>query len=180
MLASHPKNVYLPERAVLAPLNAWVGQLFDRKNIDHTVAELLASQPDSAKSDTAAREAMKKRLDEAEARLRRLRGAIEAGVEPTALVESINEAQTQRAAARAELDAVAPAPDTLSDAEVYAMIDSLGDIGQALNSANPESMQKLYQQLRLEMTYHAEAKTVDVAIRPLGGVVRVSEGRVAR
>jgi hypothetical protein len=37
-------------------------------------------------------------------------------------------------------------------------------------------MQKLYQQLRLEMTYHAETKTVDVAIRPLGGVVRVSEG----
>ena len=176
MLASHPTNVYLPERAVLAPLNAWVGQLFDRKNIDQTVADLLASQPDDAKTDTAAREAMKKRLEEAEARLRRLRAAIEAGVDPPALVEAINEAQAQRAAARAELDAIAPAPDTLSDAEVYAMIDSLGDIGQALNSTNPESMQKLYQQLRLEMTYHAENKTVDVAIRPLGGVVRVSEG----
>ncbi len=59
------------------------------------------------------------------------------------------------------------------------MIDSLGDVGQALNRANPASMQKLYEALRLEMIYHGEHRTVDVAVRPLGGVMRVSEGSCA-
>lgn len=59
-------------------------------------------------------------LDTAETRLCRLQAVIEAGADPAA----INEAQLQRAAARAELDGP-PEPDTLTDAEVYAMmIDS--------------------------------------------------------
>lgn len=118
---------------------------------------------------------MTKRLEDAQARLRRLRDAIEAGVDPAALVEAINQAQAQRTAARAELDAAPPAPDILSNAEVYAMIDSLGDIGHALNRANPARMQVLYEELRLEMIYNPEVKAVDVAIRPFGGVVNVSE-----
>lgn len=65
-----------------------------------------------------------------------------------------------------------------SHPEVYAMIDSLGDVGHALNRANPAGMRKIYENLRLEMIYDPEAKAVDAAIRPLGGVVRVSEGRV--
>ena len=102
-LEAHPKNVYLPERAVLPALNAWLGDLFDRKNRDQTVAAMLASQ--GGNRDTDGREAIKQRLSEAETRLRRLRQAIEAGVDPTAVVEAINEAQAQCAAARAELNA---------------------------------------------------------------------------
>jgi hypothetical protein len=59
-------------------------------------------------------------------RLRRFQEAIGAGIDPTALVDVINEVHAQRAAARAELDG-APAPDDLTSAEVHAMIDSLGD-----------------------------------------------------
>ena len=59
------------------------------------------------------------------------------------------------------------------------MIDALGDVGHALNRANPSRLQKIYEELRLEMIYHPEEKAVDAAIRPLGGVVRVSEGGLA-
>jgi hypothetical protein len=177
-LADHPKNVYLPERAVLPALNRWIGGLFDRKNRDETVAALVACQDGG--NDTSARQAMKKRLSDAETRLRRLKDAIEAGVDPAALVESINEAQAQRAAAQAELNAAPPAQNLLTDADVYAMVDSLEDVGQALNSANPARMRKLYDELRLEMIYDPKAKAVDVAVRPLGGVVRVSEGGLVR
>jgi hypothetical protein len=86
----------------------WIGGLFDRKNRDQTVAALFASQ--GGDRDTDAREAIEKWLCEAETRLRRLRQAIEAGVDPTAVVEAINEAQAQRAAARAELKAAGQAP----------------------------------------------------------------------
>jgi len=60
-------------------------------------------------------------------------------------VESINDAQAQSASAKAELDAVATGPSVLTDAEVYAMIDSIGDVGEALNSANPARLASLYE-----------------------------------
>ncbi len=71
-----------------------------------------------------------KRLADAEPRLRRFQTAIAAGVDPAALVESINQAQAQRAAAHAELDNT-PLPQMLTEAEIYAMIDYLGDVDSA-------------------------------------------------
>jgi hypothetical protein len=59
----------------------------------------------------------------------------------------INEAQAQRAAARAELDGT-PAPNLLADGEVYAMVDSLGDVGAALADAKGESLANLYAAIR--------------------------------
>ena len=79
-LHSHPKNVYLPEVAVIEALNAWIGDLFHPKNVDRTVAALVASQ-DGARGVPSTREAASKRLADAEARLRRFQTAITAGVD---------------------------------------------------------------------------------------------------
>ncbi|OLT10852.1 hypothetical protein BJF78_28355 [Pseudonocardia sp. CNS-139] len=76
---------------------------------------------------------------------RRTAGATRA----SALVDAINEAQAQRAAAQAELDG-APAPTAVTDAEVYAMVDGLGDVGAALKDTRPESLERLYRELRLD------------------------------
>jgi hypothetical protein len=37
-------------------------------------------------------------------------------------------------------------------------------------------MCKIYDSLRLEMVYDHDERAVDVAVKPLGGLVRVSEG----
>lgn len=58
-----------------------------------------------------------------------------AGVDPAALVESINQAQADRAAAQAE--STSP---SLTPADVHAMIDSLGDVGAMLSEAHRESL----------------------------------------
>ena len=121
------------------------------------------------------RDAVKRRLADAETRLSRLRAAIEAGADPAALVESLNAAQEQRAAAQAELRVLTPDPARLTDAEVYAMVDSLGDVGAALNRANPDRIRKTYNSLRLEMVYDHEERAVDVIVKPSGGLC-VSEG----
>jgi hypothetical protein len=123
---------------VIEGLNTWLGRLFAYENVVQTVAALVESQ--GGASVSSAHDAAKKRLDAAEAKLRRLRAAIEAGVEPAALVEAINDAQAQRAAARTELER-APERTTADVAEVYARIDSLSDRGRALNSASPEKLQ---------------------------------------
>ena len=55
-----------------------------------------------------------------------------------------------RRGTRGELDAASTTElGVLTDAEVYAMIDSLGDVGNALNSANSDNLRNLYEQLRL-------------------------------
>lgn len=163
LLATHPKNIYLPETAVLERLNGWLGDVFAAENRDETVAGLLDSQDDPI-SD-GAREAAQKRLDAAKAKLRRLAAAIEAGAEPAALVESINAAQEARLAAEAEL-ANSPMREGLDVAEVYAMIDSLGDVTSMLHRAELDELEELYAAIRLEMTYHHEERAVDVRIQP--------------
>ncbi|GAB3292664.1 hypothetical protein [Parasphingorhabdus pacifica] len=64
-------------------------------------------------------------------------------MDPEALIEAINEAQAQRAAARAELNNT-PTPNAPTGGEVYAMIDALGDIGVALSDAKPDRLASLY------------------------------------
>jgi hypothetical protein len=85
------KNVYLPEAAVLEPINAWIGSVFDPARRDETVRRMLggaAGQPETARAASAERA-----LAEAETRLRRLQAAIEAGADPAALIDPLNRAQ---------------------------------------------------------------------------------------
>ncbi|MQA27207.1 MAG: hypothetical protein GEU94_17475 [Micromonosporaceae bacterium] len=116
--------------------------------------------------------AAEQRLQDAETRLRRLQAAIEAGADPAAFVDAINEAQTQRASARAQLDG-ARAPESLTEAEVYAMIDSLGDVGAALSSAEPDKLNTLYEKLGLSLVFDPHERAVNVTATPRVANVRV-------
>jgi len=170
VLASHPKNVYLPEAAVLERLNAWLGSVFDPTRRDETVRQILgaaAAEPANARASAAERA-----LAEAEARLRRLQAAIEAGADPAALIDPLNRAQERVMAARLERDR-APSARALSRAEVEARLDYLDDDGAALWRATPEELAELYAELSLELTYHPGDRLVDVAIEPRRGSARV-------
>ena len=136
------------------------GDLFDPDNLDRTVAALLASQ-----GGDPGRTAAGQRLKEAETRLRRFQAAIAAGVDPAALIDAINQAQALRTAAQNELDSRS-APMSLTEAGVRAMVGALGDIGDALNRAEPTMLGSLYEALRMEAVYDAGARVVTVTIRP--------------
>jgi hypothetical protein len=171
VLATHPPAVYLREDPIQDAVNKWLAGLFDSKNVDRTVAALAASQAGGIPTSGAW---AKKRLADAEARLRKFQAAIAAGVEPAALVEAINEAQAERAAAKAELENTR-APNTVSDAEIWAMIDSLSDVGAALSGVKPESLANLYEAVDLQVCYDLAANTADVSIQPMR---RVNSKRV--
>lgn len=104
-LADHPKTINLREDHLIGPLNDWIGSLFTARNLARTVAELAASQGGASLEDRRRRE-VERRLAGAEAKLRRHQAAIEAGVDPTALVDVINAANAERSAARAELSSL--------------------------------------------------------------------------
>lgn len=172
MLAQHPAAVYVREAALCAPLNRWIATLFDAENYDRTVQALVESQGSSladAHLDQACR-----RLADAEAKLRRHQAAIEAGVDPAAIVDAINQAQTERATARAELNA-RPAAQLLTRHDVEEMINSMEDVSEALTRADPQSLTTLYEALRLQMVYDPASRTVDVTVQPRG---RVNSARV--
>ncbi|MGW5645349.1 recombinase family protein [Saccharopolyspora sp. NPDC003752] len=167
-LAEHPPAVYLREDLIRYEINGWLGGLFAPENVDQTVAALVASQgmPNTA---SATLETAKKWLANVEARLRRFQAAIGAGVDPEALTEAINEAQAERAAARAELENK-PAPNALTDAEVYAMIDSLGDVGASVSSAKPDRLASLYEAVDLQVRYEPAERAAQIKIHPASRV----------
>ncbi|WP_132116505.1 recombinase family protein [Actinocrispum wychmicini] len=162
-LAEHPPTVYIREDPLLEAVNAWLGRLFARENVDRTVRMLIESQRETTRSNV--HEQAQKRVNDAEAKLRRFQAAIEAGIDPAALVEVVNQAQVQREAARAEL-ANAPAPTAATDAEIWAMIDSLGDVALALTDQHPDKLVTLYDDLRLDIVYDNENEAIDVMASP--------------
>ncbi len=178
-LATHPRTVHLAERAVLPTLNSWLGELFAPDHLDGTVDALLASRGGVTDAESTDNENVRRRLADVQKRLDRLTAAIEAGADPAALIEPLNAAQAQRIAAQNEMDAAPPAPTLLTRAQIQAIVDSLGDVGASLSRANPERLQGIYRSLRVEMVYDHESRAVDVKIRPLGGLVNVSEGGLA-
>lgn len=170
----HPKSVNLRECHLLPPLNAWIGGLFHPDKVDDTVMRLASSQSGAA-STGKARELLKKRIADAETKLRRHYAAIEAGVDPTALVVPINEAQSQRSAAMAELNNLRT-PDVLSEQDIYGLVRELGDVGTALDRAEPDELSVLYQVLRLELEYLPEERVATATIAPRVGSRRVRGG----
>lgn len=166
-LALHPPAVYLREDPIRDAANSWISGLFAPENVDRTVEALVASQ--QLTDNRPDHQAAQKQLSDAETRLRRLQAAIEAGVDPAALVDAINQAQATRAAAHAELEN-RPAPNALTHGEVYAMVDSLEDMGAALSGTNRESLLDLYQAIGLQIRYEPAAQLADLTIRPVSRV----------
>ena len=155
-LADHPKTVNLREDVLTPAVNAWIGRLFAPENRDETVRALVASQEGAGQASTS-EEATRRRLKDATATLKSYHAAIRAGVDPAAMVEAINQAQADREAAQAELDHLV-IPTVLGEAEVYAMVDSLGDVGAVLDRGHPDHLARLYEQLHVEISYsHADA-----------------------
>ena len=75
----------------------------------------------------------KKKLADAETRMRRLQLSIEAGVEPSAVADALNRALEEREAARADLDRV-PTTNVLTEKKIAEIVDGLGNVGEVLNS----------------------------------------------
>jgi hypothetical protein len=163
VLAEHPPAVYVREDTIRDAVNTWLADLFDRDNVDRTAVALVASQ-DGAGERQDGRDTAKKRLAEAERQLRKFQAPIAAGVDPTAIVDAINSAQAERVAAQAEINNT-PAPNLMDLAEVYARIDSLGDVTAKLNDAKGEGLAELYAGVDLGVLYEPQTSTAEISLR---------------
>jgi hypothetical protein len=103
-------------------------------------------------------------MADAETRLRIFQAAIAAGVDPAAMVDVINTAQAERAAAQAEIDN-SPAQTLMDRAEVYARVDSLGDVEATLKDGSSERLAELYDGANLQVLYEPETRIAEVSMR---------------
>lgn len=170
----HPKTVNVRQEHIVRPLNYWIGQLFAPPNVDRTIAQLFGAQDGPRHADRARQQAQQ-RLSSAETRLRRHQAAIEAGVDPAALVDTINEAQRERAGALAELQH-APETTQVGEAVLRKSIETLGDVGTALERGEPEMLAQLYADLQLELVYQPQERAVTASCLPRVANVGVRRG----
>ncbi|WP_280410861.1 recombinase family protein [Nocardia asiatica] len=172
-LQDHPRTVNLREDIVVGPIDRWLASLFDREHRENTIAALVAAQ-DTDDTDTR-RRMLRQRTTDAEARLARHLAAIEAGVDPQALVTAMNAAQADKAAAQAELKSL-PKINRLTDTEIRKLIDSLGDIRAVLAAGDPADKAQSYRALALEVRYQHQQQLAIIGATPCGVSTGVRRG----
>lgn len=171
----HPRTVYVREEQIVPPLDEWIAGLFEPDRMEETCRTLAAAQEPPVVDDdhtAAARQA----LAECEARLARYRDALEAGVEPAIVGEWIREVQAERVRAELELRRRRPTP-TLSEEDILALLESLGDAVGVLEAAEPQKKADLFESLGLSLIYQPRDRKVLVEADLVGvRTVRVGGG----
>ncbi|WP_243749992.1 recombinase family protein [Nocardia ignorata] len=155
----HPRTVNLRESHLIEPVDGWLATLFDESNLDSTVAALVEAQGDDG-SDSR-RQALRRRIEQAQTKIGRHLAAIEAGVDPQAVIGPLNSAQAEKTAAEGELNNL-PREERLTHTELRRLIESLGDIRAILAASAPDRKVELYDafELRVRFAYSEHRATV--------------------
>lgn len=145
------------------PINKWIARLFSPAHLETTVAALVgADEEDQSEEQTAV---ARQRIAEAEATMKRLQRALEAGRDPDGLTSQYNAAALDKRAAEAALAAIEPAQRLTAD-DIRKMLSELGDMAKVLDSANREDLAELYKALDLVISYDDAETRADVSISP--------------
>ncbi|MEV5303370.1 recombinase family protein [Amycolatopsis methanolica] len=153
----HPRNVYLAERDLLAPLDAWLSRCFMPHRLADTIEDLYRAQPDE--HDDLEALAARRVVEEADRALARHRAALEAGADPQLVTRWMAETQARRADALVKARPAARPPKLTRD-EIRRLADGLGDVRQTLINADPADKAEVYRQLGLRLVYYPGKRTV--------------------
>jgi len=170
----HPRTVYVREAQIVQPLDDWISGIFEPSRLDETCRGLAeAQEPPVIEDDHAATRQV---LADCDVRLARYREALEAGTDPAVVARWISEVQAERRAAEEELRRRRTAK-ALTEDDIRAMVESLGNLADVLEAAEPHKKADLYDNLGLSLTYEPSTRRVLVeadlvGVRP----VRVGGG----
>ncbi|MFI8975158.1 recombinase family protein [Nocardia asteroides] len=146
----HPSTINLREDHLIEPVDRWLATLFDPEHLDTTVAAL--QEASNADSTDTRRDALRRQIQQAQTKINRHLAAIEAGIDPQAVVTALNAAQTEKASAEVEINTL-PKTEQLTATEIRKLIESLGDVRLVLTNGAPEHKQELYETLMLQVRY---------------------------
>jgi hypothetical protein len=165
--------VYVREAQIVQPLDDWISGVFEPDRLDETCRGLAeAQEPPVIDDDHAA--AARQLLADCDARLARYREALEAGTDPAVVARWIGEVQAERWAAEEELRRRRTAK-ALTEDDIRAVVENLGNLADVLEAAEPHKKADLYDNLGLSLTYEPSKRRVLVEA-DLGGVRPVRVG----
>ncbi|WP_218716153.1 recombinase family protein [Nocardia sp. MH4] len=169
----HPPTVNLREADITEPVDEWLSTLFHPDHLDRTIEALLAAQ-DDIDSDTR-RASLRRRIEHASTRVERHLAAIEAGIDPQAVLDAMNAAQADEASAQVELNNL-PTQEQFTETELRKLIESHGDVRLILAGGAPEYKKDLYNAIELQVRYaHLEHRMI-ITTSPVGDSAGVRRG----
>jgi len=165
----HPRNVIMREDILIAPLDTWLAQQFSPLQRRHTIATLV-DQAALGVPTPAAVTPIGPTVADCDAKLARYRAALEAGADPAVVAGWIAETQAERQLAEQRHQ---PATvegsdelDRITEEEIVAIVEQLGDMVTTLRAAEPEHKLEVYRGLGLRLTYAPETQTVRADVDP--------------
>lgn len=169
---THPRTVYLREDIVCQTLDEWIARAFAPDRLFATIEALThaSAAASTAEPWTPEQAQARQAIKECERRLARYQAALDAGADPAAVTQWINEAQRDKDAAQKKLDAY-PAVTRkrripLDAQQIRRITESLGDIAQRIHTADTDKKGPLYEMLGITITYEHATRTATVRSRP--------------
>jgi hypothetical protein len=164
--------VTLGEDNLIRPLDTWLVQEFSPLQRRHTIAKLVEQATTDASTPPLSPEGLT--VAACDAKLARYRAALDAGADPAVVAAWIADTQAERQRAdEREHTAIREALDgdtseILTEEEVVAIVEELGDMITVLRDAEPEHKLDVYRNLGLRLTYNPETQTVraDIDLAP--------------
>jgi hypothetical protein len=175
----HPRNVILREDLLVTPLDTWLAGYFAPDRRDATISYLLHQhakdqQGRQSLAITAPTSDWQEIIRVCDTKLDRYRAALDAGADPAVATEWIAQTQAERRAAQAALDTtktpthaasrVEAAQAELTEKALRALIDKLGNIADALATADPDAKAEAYRALGMVLTYDPQSRSVRIKI----------------
>lgn len=182
----HPRNVYLREDQLVAPLDDWLLTALAPAQLEATIEAMYASQHDNLPEPCA--DSIQQIIEDCDRKIANYRALLDAGTDSTLVAGWIAETTAERVAAEAQQRArQAPARGArLSRLQIRELITAVGDIRTAIRRADAvPAKTAVYQRLGIRLVYlpaensvRAEANLGPDAISPdVVGIGSVSEGR---
>jgi site-specific DNA recombinase len=172
----HPRTVYLREDTLTTALDPWIARAFEPERLTttlHALAQVDQALAAAADAVTPERHQARQQITDCDKRLAHYQRALDAGADPTVVTQWINQAQKDKEAAQAKLDALpAAAPPRakktppLTEDQIRQIADSMISVAQRIRTADPTTKGPLYQALGITIRYENATRTATVKSRP--------------
>jgi site-specific DNA recombinase len=162
----HPLSINLREDAVIGQVDRWLAREFAPHRLRDTISDLAAVQlaEPAVPVDNHGEAALK--IAECDRKLAQYRAALDAGANPATVAAWIAETEAEKAGYRVTMRPAAVKPKRMSEAEIKAIVDRLGDLVRVLASADPNDKSEIFRQLGLRLTYHPGREIVKAQVKP--------------
>jgi site-specific DNA recombinase len=164
----HPLSVNLREDAVIGRVDRWLTREFAPHRLLGTISDLAAVQfAESATLPDGHGEAALK-IAECDRKLTQYRAALDAGANPATVATWIAETEAEKAGYQIAARPVRPRQRRMSEEEIKAIVDRLGDLVLVLAGADSSDKSEIFRQLGLKLTYHPGREIVEAQVQPAG------------